>query len=95
MKIRVYHYIDSDGYNSQWLYIDNKEILYIYDLNETPEDAIIGRDLISCERIGELIRKYAMQYSNSKAHSIDYRYTTVSKYLPHLTNEEYSKLLAE
>lgn len=95
MKIRVYHFIDDDGYNSQWLYIDNEEVLYMYDLNETPEDAVIGRDLISCEQIGELIRRCLNTYTKTPDSLVDYRYTTLNKYLPHMTIDEYMTLIAE
>ena len=37
------------------MHIEGKEELYVQSLSDCPEDAIIGRDLISCTRVAELM----------------------------------------
>ena len=41
----------------QKMYIDGEKSISIYPLCECPEDAIIGRDLISCVEISELMER--------------------------------------
>ena len=33
------------------MFIDGKDELFVTDLSECPEDAIIGRDLVSCQKV--------------------------------------------
>jgi hypothetical protein len=57
MKIKIIHEVDGDGYERQEMEIDGKEVMYVAPLCESPEDAIIGRDLVSCDRVASLMRK--------------------------------------
>ena len=43
MKIEIKDYTESHE-----MYINDKEVLSVYSLSECPEDAIIGRSLVSC-----------------------------------------------
>ena len=47
MKIRLEIGETREGYETNDLYIDDKPVIYIYPLCECPEDAIIGRGLVS------------------------------------------------
>ncbi len=42
--------------NKQTLLIDDEEVEVIIDLSESPEDAIIGRDLIDAHQIADYIQ---------------------------------------
>ncbi len=49
---------DCDGYEeSQEMIIDGKSTLSVGPLCECPEDAIIGRDLVSCCRVADLMKR--------------------------------------
>lgn len=61
MKVEIYYEIDEyDDTESQDMYVayeDDKKIsLSVYPLCERPEDAIIGRSLISCDKIFSLMK---------------------------------------
>lgn len=44
--VKILDYNDKyEGCNRQEVYIDDKEVFYVYNLSECPEDAVIGRDL--------------------------------------------------
>ena len=51
MKVRLNHTENRDGEVNHQLYIEDKLVETIYSLSETPEDAIIGRDLIDGDDI--------------------------------------------
>lgn len=57
MKIVITVSTDSDYYESEAMTIDGKDSVSVHPLCECPEDAIIGRDLISCQEIAELMKK--------------------------------------
>jgi hypothetical protein len=58
MKVTVYQWCDNYDYSiNEAMYIDNKRILNVYPLHECPEDACIGRDLISCRTIANLMKQ--------------------------------------
>jgi len=46
---------DRDGYCYERMYINDKSQISVSPLCECPEDAIIGRDLISCGEIADLM----------------------------------------
>ena len=48
MKIRINSYKDCDYFRRECLFIDGKQVVSVGPLCECPEDAIIGRDLVSC-----------------------------------------------
>lgn len=51
MKIKITVGNNYDGCEWQEMSIDDKHVASVYPLYECPEDAIIGRDLISCKEI--------------------------------------------
>ncbi len=57
MKIEVWGLEDSEGLRREKLVIDGKKSVSVSPLSECPEDAIIGRDLISCCEIADLMKK--------------------------------------
>lgn len=57
MKVIVREKEDRDGYLRQELVIDGKERQYVGPLCECPEDAIIGRDLVSCRDIADFMKE--------------------------------------
>lgn len=57
MKIEIYISVDSDENERQRMLIDGKNSYTVRPLCECPEDAIIGRGLISCEEIAAAMRR--------------------------------------
>ena len=55
MELKVISTENKDDCISQKLMLDGKEKLSVSPLWECPEDAIIGRDLISCNEIADLM----------------------------------------
>lgn len=53
--IKCVTHTNNDDYSEKMI-VDGKEILSIHSLSECPEDAIIGRDLISCYEIKEYMK---------------------------------------
>ncbi len=56
MNVKVYT-LEEDYNISQTLVVDGKEREYVRPLCECPEDAIIGRSLISCGTIASLMKE--------------------------------------
>lgn len=56
MKITIITGQNSDYCEWQKMKIDGKSACSVYPLYDCPEDAIIGRDLISCTQIAEYMR---------------------------------------
>lgn len=60
MKITIHSEINDYDYESQTMQVETnvKNSIYfsVYPLCECPEDAIIGRDLISCDEIAEAMK---------------------------------------
>lgn len=54
--IRVEEDNDDDCFTRQTLFANDEEIANVNDLQDCPEDAIIGRDLVDCNDIQEWIR---------------------------------------
>jgi len=48
MKVKIVYTQDKWGYSVETMYFDGKEKKVVHDLSETPEDAVIGRDLVDC-----------------------------------------------
>lgn len=57
MKIIFRSSTDSDYLVRERMDIDGKEALYVGPLCECPEDAIIGRDLVSCTDVIAYMRR--------------------------------------
>ena len=57
MDIKIIATIDSDGLESQTMEINSKERLSVKALCDFPEDAIIGRDLVSCKEVSSFMRE--------------------------------------
>jgi hypothetical protein len=57
MKIEIAIGTNRDELAYQEMFIDGNERLGVYPLNECPEDAIIGRGLVSCSQIAEFMRE--------------------------------------
>ena len=51
MKILVETKTNSDDLETQHMSIDGKRCLHVAPLCDCPEDAIIGRDLVSCSDV--------------------------------------------
>lgn len=51
MEIKILHSENNEGYERQTMVVNGKERQYVGPLCDCPEDAIIGRDLVSCEDI--------------------------------------------
>ena len=48
MKVKIVYTQDKWGHSVETMYFDGKEKKVVHDLSETPEDAVIGRDLVDC-----------------------------------------------
>lgn len=57
MKIKVIEGTNSDQAIWQRMLINGEEALSVYPLYECPEDAIIGRDLVSCSEVVGFMRR--------------------------------------
>jgi hypothetical protein len=58
MRIKIVESVDwYDRTVSQDLYIDGERELSVYPLTDCPEDAIIGRSLVSCKTIANLMQR--------------------------------------
>lgn len=57
MKVKIVTGENRDGYEHQEMTINDRYIISVYPLCECPEDAIIGRNLISCSEIADLMKK--------------------------------------
>lgn len=55
MDIVISTMIDRDNYQRQAMTINGQLRLRVVPLNEYPEDAIIERDLVSCEEVVDLM----------------------------------------
>lgn len=73
MKIKLYSWINSyDELESNVLNIDDKKTIRIQPLCECPEDAIIGRDLISGEDIIQFMKLSYEAGKNGEEFDIEY-----------------------
>jgi hypothetical protein len=57
MKIIINSWKDSDWLAHETMKIDGKRSLSVHPLSECPEDAIIGRDLVSCSDVADLMSR--------------------------------------
>ena len=55
MNIKIEKSINPYEQRSQEMFINNESKVWVTDLTEDPEDAIIGRGLIDCEEIVSLM----------------------------------------
>lgn len=63
MKVTVITSEDRDGLRHQRLVINGENKLRVSPLSECPEDAIIGRDLVSCD---DIIKYMKIAYEAAK-----------------------------
>lgn len=56
MDIQINSVEDEDCSTHDQLLINGKEVLSVHPLHECPEDAIIGRDLVSCSDVLNLMQ---------------------------------------
>lgn len=71
-------YRSGDSHQELWDIDDKKELYGVSDLSECPEDAIIGRDLVSGGEALDLI-KLGMSYSKMGYDEIKYNYLECPK----------------
>ena len=57
---------DRNDFTREKLLINGEEIFYVYPLCECPEDAIIGRDLISCSEISSFLKNFLKEHNGKK-----------------------------
>lgn len=73
MKIVVDSEEDRDGLLRENLIIDGKVRQYVGSLSECPEDAIIGRALVSCSDIAAFMREAYEAGKRGEAFTLDYK----------------------
>lgn len=64
--VLVESYEDSDYCTHDKLTINGKSVFRVHPLSECPEDAIIGRDLISCAEIASFLEKFLRENRGKK-----------------------------
>ena len=89
-----------DSHQELWDIDDRKELYGVSDLSECPEDAIIGRALLSGEEVLDLV-KLGMNYSKMGYDEIEYDYLEcledveldgfIQDYLDNANNGKYNK----
>jgi len=57
MNIKIKTGADSEGLKRETMFIDGKERLHVQALCDCPEDAIIGRNLVSCSQVSRYMRE--------------------------------------
>lgn len=57
MKVKIRYGVNCDDLEWQEMWVNNRNALDVYPLCECPEDAIIGRDLVSCDDVLELMQE--------------------------------------
>lgn len=57
MKIDIYIDEDYDHAQTEKMVIDDKERLNVYPLTDCPEDAIVERDLVSCQDVAKFMKE--------------------------------------
>ena len=57
MKIEIQKSTNSNDSECQDMIIDGKSRLHVYPLDDCPEDAIIGRDLVSCVDVANYMKE--------------------------------------
>lgn len=77
MKVELQISVNYNDMERHTLLIDDKEVEYITDLSECPEDAHIGRDLVDGN---DIIRYMKLAYEAGKAgEPLDIIYTDVNE----------------
>jgi hypothetical protein len=64
---------ESDGDICEDMSIDGQHVLSVYPLCECPEDATIGRDLVSCSDVAEYMRLAFQAGANGEELRLDFR----------------------
>lgn len=70
MKIKVIEGANNDQATWQRMLINGEEVLSVYPLYECPEDAIIGRDLVSCDEVVNFMRRAYEAGKNGEEFSV-------------------------
>lgn len=72
MKVDVYSWEDNKYRTHQALFINGSWVDDVCDLCETPEDAIIGRDLKDCNDLAYYLKKGYEAAKNGEELEIEY-----------------------
>jgi hypothetical protein len=64
--VKVKSWLDSDYCMHDTLEVDGKQIFGVHPLCECPEDAIIGRDLISSSDIASFLEDFLIKHKGKK-----------------------------
>lgn len=64
--VKVSSYEDRDYCIHEKLTVNGKDIFRVHPLCECPEDAIIGRDLVSCSEIASFLEKFLRENKGKK-----------------------------
>lgn len=88
LQIVVFHWQDEHR-TFQRLYLQGSERLMVYDLSDNPEDATIGRDLVSCVQVARLLQE-AVKYDEAV-----YRFIKLPCNPDDMPEEELLKITAE
>ena len=89
MKKVVLFSFESNDYYYDELHINGKRVESCGPLCECPEDAIIGRSLISC---GDIMSRMKQVYADVITNNEEYKFIELEKSPDDLTKEEYEKI---
>lgn len=66
VTVKVRSWLDSDYYTHDILEVNGKEVFGVHPLCECPEDAVIGRDLISSGEIASFLERFIIEHKGKK-----------------------------
>ncbi|KON88978.1 hypothetical protein AF332_20755 [Sporosarcina globispora] len=66
VTVKVRSWEDSDYATHDTLEVDGKQVFGVHPLYECPEDAIIGRDLISSSDIASFLESFLIEHRGKK-----------------------------
>jgi hypothetical protein len=60
--VKVESWTDYNDFTHEKLLVDGKRVFSVHPLCECPEDAIIGRDLLSCGDVADFLADFLNKY---------------------------------
>lgn len=75
ITVEVFSWTDNDWATHEVLRVNGKDAFGVHPLCECPEDAIIGRDLVSCSDIAGFLKNFLVENQDKK---IKFEYKEIS-----------------
>lgn len=90
-NIKVLGFNQWDNYR-ECLYINGEEKLFVCDLSNSPEDAIIGRNLTSCDELARIILDSLESFKTGGFSSIKYDFKKIDGDIDDFEGKDLEKL---